>query len=299
MSSPWHAGPLAGFDIESTGTDPEQARVVTWCYASQHAPDDKPTVRTALIDPGVEIPAEAAKVHGITTERARAEGEPAIEAIKRARHYVEGDRTPLVIYNAPYDTTLLDREGRRHGLGGLALNRPVIDPLVLDKALSFRKGSRKLVDVCAHYGIPFTGAHDAQNDTLAAMRLARVIGGLYPQVGNMTLDELHAFQVRAKAEQAASFQKWKRANGEPDAVIDPSWPMTPWTDPAADLDRDRELLAAYYSARHAVLRAAVETDGDAGTKPGELDRELVRAAHTLLGAARALPEHLRPAGAAS
>lgn len=299
MPSAWWDGPLAGFDIESTGTDPEQVRIVTWCYAVQMCPDDQPEVRKALADPGVEIPEAAARIHGITTERARAEGEPAFEAVKRARHYVDGDSAPLVIYNAPYDTTLLDREARRHGLGGLDMKRPVIDPLVLDKELSARRGSRKLVDVCAHYGVPFTGAHDAQNDTLATMRLARAIGGLYPRVGNMTLAELHAFQVQAKAKQAASFQKWKRANGVPDAVIDPSWPMTPWKEPGAVLDRDGELLSAYYSARHMVLRAAVETDGDAGTKPGELDRELVRAAHALLGAARALPEHLRPAGAAS
>ena len=34
-----------------------------------------------LVDPGVEIPEEAAAVHGVTTERARAEGLPADLAI--------------------------------------------------------------------------------------------------------------------------------------------------------------------------------------------------------------------------
>ena len=34
-----------------------------------------------LADPGVEIPLQASAVHGITTERARAEGRPAAEVV--------------------------------------------------------------------------------------------------------------------------------------------------------------------------------------------------------------------------
>jgi DNA polymerase III epsilon subunit-like protein len=72
----WHTGRLAAFDIETTGTDPESDRIVTAAISLVGA--ELPGEHHAwLIDPGIEIPAGAAAVHGITTERARAEGRDA------------------------------------------------------------------------------------------------------------------------------------------------------------------------------------------------------------------------------
>lgn len=77
----WHQGRLVAFDVESTGVNPEHDRIVTAAVSVVGA--GQPSVHRAwLLDPGVEIPAEATAVHGITTERARAEGRPAAEAIE-------------------------------------------------------------------------------------------------------------------------------------------------------------------------------------------------------------------------
>ena len=61
---------------------------------------------------------------------------------------------PVVVYNAPYDLSLLDRECRRNGLEPIDAPGPVIDPLVIDKAVdSYRKGKRTLEVAAAHYRV--------------------------------------------------------------------------------------------------------------------------------------------------
>ncbi|MFW8746044.1 DNA polymerase III subunit epsilon, partial [Mesorhizobium japonicum] len=87
-------------------------------------------------------------MHGITTERVRAEGrgaEVGIAEIAQTLRVLFAQGVPLVVYNAPYDLTLLDRECRRHELPPLEPPSPVIDPLVIDKAVDrYRKGKRPL-----------------------------------------------------------------------------------------------------------------------------------------------------------
>jgi hypothetical protein len=78
----WHTGRLAGFDLETTGIDVEQDRIVTACVVQCGGGHDTAS-GTWLADPGIDIPEEAAKVHGITTAQARAEGHPAAEVVEQ------------------------------------------------------------------------------------------------------------------------------------------------------------------------------------------------------------------------
>ncbi|PWV52729.1 MULTISPECIES: exonuclease domain-containing protein [Nocardiopsis] len=231
MNTPWHTRPMAAFDVETTGLDVEGDRIVTaalWRIDPTRRTKD---VTTWLADPGIEIPQEATEIHGVTTEHARAQGRPAAEVVNEiaaALEEVVSDGVPVVVYNAPYDLTLLDRE--------LALHRPdrpltaqplVVDPLVLDKQVdTFRRGSRKLVDVCAHYEVPLAQeeAHGAAADALAAARLAWRIAATHPEIAAYSAEELHAAQVKWKGEQSASFQEYLRRRN-PEAVVDGSWPL--------------------------------------------------------------------------
>lgn len=238
--SGWHEGALAGFDLETTGPDPETARIVTAAIVVRGG-SGEPGTLTWLVNPGIEIPAEATAVHGITTEQARADGMDPVKAAEEiscrlAALVLAG--LPLVIYNAPYDLTVLDREARRQEiapfgdvLAGCA--GCVVDPLVLDKYCdTYRKGSRTLEAACTHYRVALDGAHDAAYDALAAMRVAWKIAVTYPRIAAMTLTELHDLQAAAKAEQSASFQQYLRRQGKPD-VIDGSWPVRPYAESAA------------------------------------------------------------------
>lgn len=199
----WAHGKMVGFDTETTGVDVENDRVVTACLmvVDPATVDDEGrplvTTREWLIDPGVEIPSAATEVHGITTERARAEGRPAVEALAEisamlAEHWAPGG-APLVGYNASYDLSILDRELVRNGLSGVdPTGRYVIDPLTLDRAADrYRKGGRKLATVCEHYDVPLgEEAHDAAADTRAALRLAYRIAARYAHIGAVSLPDL-------------------------------------------------------------------------------------------------------------
>jgi hypothetical protein len=156
----WFLGEMAPFDIESTGVDVESARVVTATVA-QIVPGSETLVSSHLIAVDVDIPEAATAVHGITTEHARENGKPAaevLEAVAAQLAEVMANGIPVVGMNLQYDFTLLDRELRRNGLATLdaRLGRPigpVVDVFVIDKALDkYRKGGRKLVDMCATYG---------------------------------------------------------------------------------------------------------------------------------------------------
>ena len=72
----WHGEPLVGFDLETTGTEPLEARIVTAAIVGVRP--GEPVRRLGwLADPGIHIPAQASAIHGISSERASAEGRPA------------------------------------------------------------------------------------------------------------------------------------------------------------------------------------------------------------------------------
>lgn len=227
----WHLGWMTAFDLETTGTDPETARIVTATIV--HIKGAQTERRSWLVDPGVEIPTEAAAIHGVTTERARREGiAPATAA---AQIFSELDDAwtnghPVIIYNASYDLTVLDRELRRHcdtSLDGVI--GPVIDPFVIDKALDrYRKGKRTLTACCEHYGVRLDSAHDATEDALAAARLAWRLAQVYPaELGDLA--RVNERQAAWRADWAASFAEYLARKGTPEQV-DGSWPLRPFVE---------------------------------------------------------------------
>lgn len=209
----WHEGPLIAFDLETTGVDVETARIVTACVALIDGSGRRaPEVMPWLVDPGIEIPEAAAKIHGITTAQARADGRPPAECVLEIAQRLFSAHGPIVAFNAAYDLTVFDREMRRHGVGVQLPDRlTVVDPFVIDKAVDkWRKGSRKLADQCTHYGVRIDGAHDASFDAVAAARVAWRIAQRYPEIAAMDLYELHCLQVEAKRQQDASFAEYLR-----------------------------------------------------------------------------------------
>jgi DNA polymerase III subunit epsilon len=249
----WHQRRLAAFDLETTGIDSESDRIVT--AAVSVVGDGLPSDFHAwLLDPGIEIPAGASAVHGITTERARAEGRPPLEAVEQivatlAEQLLQG--VPVVAFNARFDLTCLDREARRHGIAPLvdrvggAAGMLVVDPYVLDKQVDrFRKGKRTLGAVCAHYNVPLDEAHASHADALAAARVAWRLGQAFTELSGLDLSTLHTQQIAWAAEQAASFEDYLRRNGR-DERIEPAWPIVPLHAPApAPLPETAPPLAA-------------------------------------------------------
>ncbi|MFD3607899.1 3'-5' exonuclease [Streptomyces atroolivaceus] len=232
----WVSGPLTAFDLETTGTDVETDRIVTAAVVRLEADGSVSEERTWLLNPGVAIPEQASAIHGISTERAREHGVPAASAVEEiARTVADGLRAgvPLVVMNARYDLSLLDRECRRYAVESVSerlgdVPSPVIDPLVIDKHVDkYRKGKRALHALCAHYGVSLDDAHDARADAVAAARVVRRMGEKHEPVGVMPLRDLHGLQTRAAAEQSLSLQAYLRRTADPAAVVEPAWPLIP------------------------------------------------------------------------
>lgn len=219
------------FDLETTGVDVAADRIVT---AHVGVLDAEGTVLLAwdwLADPGVAIPDGAAAIHGITTARARALGQPAalvVAEVVRTLRAVFGAGIPVVAYNASYDFSLLRHEAVRHGVEPLACPAPVIDPLVVDKAYDrWRRGKRTLQVVAAHYAVQLAQAHEASADAIAAGRVAQALGARFAPWLPPTAAELHTKQIAWARAQAASLTDYFIQIGrlDPEERLDGSWPV--------------------------------------------------------------------------
>lgn len=227
----WHQQPLVAFDLETTGLNLETDSILTAAVsrvgaglASEH--------RYWEMDPGVEIDPEAQELHGIDNQqRLRF---PAIEeALPELLQHLEQQlqrSAALVVYNAPFDLTILDRAARRQGLTPLQERLPllVIDPLVLDRAVDpWRPGSRRLTATAAAYGLAAPEqAHNANHDALVTARLAWKIGQCYDDYLNVSLPALHRQQARWARSWASSYQAHLRRQGKEETIAD-DWPWQP------------------------------------------------------------------------
>jgi DNA polymerase-3 subunit epsilon len=220
---------LGVFDLETTGIDVESSRIVSAHIGVLNSQGELVEQWNWLANPGVEIPVGASAVHGITTERARAEGRPASEVVAEIIDVLTSlfDRgLAVTIYNAPYDLSLLYHEAVRYGLDPLREPAPIIDPLILDKAIDrYRKGKRTLEAAAEVYDVPLVDAHDASADAIAAGRVAQAMARLHPEELGVDARLLHQRQVEWSAEQSADFQDYMRRTHNPDFTTSGLWPV--------------------------------------------------------------------------
>jgi len=228
----WHQGEVLGFDLETTGVDcqfdvPVSFALVSVVGGVVVARD------TGLVDPGRPIPVAATRVHGITTERARSEGRSlplAVAMLSRALCDASERRVPVVGMKLDYDLTILDVQCRAadgRGLVERGFCAPVLDALVLDRHFDrYRKGRRTLTDLCAHYGVTITNAHDAAADAEATIKVLTAMCCRFPELRQADPEELHRSQVAWHREWTESLDAWRRAKGMPPLERrDYDWPL--------------------------------------------------------------------------
>ena len=238
---PWAARPWAGFDTETTGVSPHTDRLVSAAIVHRISPlsgegEDRHLTsfshHTWLADPGVGIPPTAAAIHGITTEYARTHGQP-IEVVTDevaaalAEHFRSGGI--VVVFNAGFDIPLLEAEAVRHDVPTLRSRLdtevgPIIDPLVLDRALDrFRKGKRTLSDLANVYGIELpSDTHQAHVDAELTLKVAEALVAKFPVLAEMTASEVHDFQRTSHARWAEDFESYLRKQGR-NTTISRNW----------------------------------------------------------------------------
>ncbi len=215
---------VLSFDLETTSANPFEARIVTSALVRIDSSGAHP--REMLADPGVEIPEEAAQVHGITTEYAQQHGQDhdkvlaeTIETINQAW----ADGYTLIVYNAPYDLTVL------HTLDpSFLVTGPVFDPFVIDKICDpYRKGKRTLGDLCEEYHVRLENAHEATSDALAAARIAwmQAKRRFATRISTLNLEELMEFQAVGYYNQQSDFKKYLEGRGRDTSMVNSAWPL--------------------------------------------------------------------------
>lgn len=226
-------------DTETTGTDVFESRVVTCGYAAGTR-DDVFFKEELLFQVDVDIPEEAAAIHGITTEKANEKGLPR-QFIVNIAELIEkccvNNNYILVAYNASFDLTILKHEFDRLGIDPLLWEKiRIMDPYVLDKHLDkYRKGSRNLSSTFRHYiGEELDGAHGATTDAIASLRVLFAIIEKYGEdkLTDKTLNELtgdlflNEIQESMYGEQSRSLQAYLlKAGREITSPFNHQWPI--------------------------------------------------------------------------
>lgn len=224
-NKPFYDMPLLTIDTETTGIDAFNDRTVTASLVFD-VPGEEPVIKSWLIDPGIEIPTAASDVHGVTTEQAQLFGlspETAFAEItvEIAKWVAQG--FPVVVFNAPYDLTLINAEVDRLNVDFDKEYGFVIDPYVLDKWLDkWRKGKRTLEVMAPHYGVDLSNAHTSDADAAATGAVARAIGRKFKL--DMSLAELQQKQAEQKRIQSSDLEKYLRKTN-PSVSINGGWPV--------------------------------------------------------------------------
>lgn len=186
------------FDTETTGLSPERGdRVVE--IACVELLDLIPTGRTwhTYVDPERDVPAEAARVHGLTRDFLR--GKPKFKDIARGFLDFVGDGR-LVAHNAHFDIRFINAELERLRLP--KLSNPYTDTVAMAKK-RYPGAKASLDDLCRRFGIDLSGRvkHEAMLDTqLLARVYLELSGGRH-----RALDFSDEAATSASAQRAAAY----------------------------------------------------------------------------------------------
>lgn len=222
-STPLKDSYLLGFDTETTGVGPGDAIVsASLVLRDPHTGFAGDRSGDWVIDPHRPISAAASAVNGFTNEYLREHGRQPSEALEEIASLISlaQDRNiPLLAYNAPFDVQMLEHDLRRWRLPGVgarvrAMDLLVVDPLVIDRAISHRTGKRTLTATTQFYGIrPHGDFHDASTDTVAALDLIAPMCKADAELAKVPVSGLMDWERRAHKKWADDFNRWLATKG--------------------------------------------------------------------------------------
>lgn len=165
----WPRVPIAVLDFETTSADPDTcAPVSVACARFENGQLAK--AFSSLVHPGVEIPAEASAIHGITSEMTR--NAPTLESLAPNILAIAHDAVP-----AGYNAQRFDRRVLHRFISGsdCMMWDPAfpcwLDVRVVIARHHFRgKGKQTLSAACKAHGVEVE-AHNAESDAKATGRL--------------------------------------------------------------------------------------------------------------------------------
>lgn len=183
---------LVAFDLEATGLEPENDRIVEFCFLELDR-DLQPVSRFhSLVQPSVPIPPEVTAVHGLRD--ADLKGQPPFAQFA-ARIQELIDTSTLVAHNCRFDLALLHYELVRAGQQGVSPNHPVIDTHAIENLVNGHNLSALYQRYC---GAPIEGLHRAEADAMATVAILRGQTRTHSAVLGEGLNELLLERIRLR-----------------------------------------------------------------------------------------------------
>lgn len=199
--------PLIVFDIESTGVNARQDRIIELA-AIRVEPDGTETAKCWLLNPGVKIPPETTAIHGITDEIVK-DCPTFKDAAREIEAFFAG--CDLSGFNADrFDIPCLEEEFARVGLNLNVGSRRHVDV----QRIYHKKEPRDLTAAVRFYcDRDHAGAHGAEADTQATLDVLKAQLAKYPDLPKTTaeMDEYLAPRDPANADRRGLL-RW--VNGE-------------------------------------------------------------------------------------
>lgn len=231
-SKKFHEMSCISVDAETSGVNPFKDRLVTLSAVTLNPLMEKVESHNWLINSGVTLDESNIAIHGITNEKILAEGVEPVATLWEFATIMEkaiSDDHFLVVFNAPFDITLLIQEFKRHDVPwNDEWIHKLVDPPVIDKGFDmYRKGSRTLVDMAKHYGFDDddSQAHTSEWDAYMSGKLAYAIGRKFDNKANMSnFEGLNKWQANQKRNQALSYFNYAKDKKNEVFFVSTGWP---------------------------------------------------------------------------
>jgi DNA polymerase-3 subunit epsilon len=179
--------PLAFIDLETTGIDPARDRIIDLALVVVH-PNGRSNEWVIRVDPGVPIPLDASRVHGIVDQDVR--GCPPFAAYAQTLAVLLAGCDLAGFNLLRFDLPLLEAEFQRCGLSFAREGRALVDAMVIFHQREQLK-RRNLSAAVRHYcGRAHLCAHSALADVRATIAVLTAQLQRYPDLPR-TVDQLH------------------------------------------------------------------------------------------------------------
>jgi len=167
---------VLGFDLETTGFNPRQDRVVQFALVGSDS-DGSHLNLNSLVDPGCRIPVESSKVHGISDSDVRGAGvfEEHLDSMIDLM-----DGAVIVGHNViAFDWRFMEMECMRVGKE-MPAPLAIVDTLVVARSFGV-PGRHNLGSLCERFGISLGRSHSADADAGATLLLLWRLMREYPE----------------------------------------------------------------------------------------------------------------------
>lgn len=206
----WKDLPLAVLDVETTGLDPEEHRIIEIAIIRFERGEVVDRYAT-LVSPGRDLPEDASRITGITADDLV--GAPTFESIADAVSSRLQD-VGIVAYNLAFDRSFLRAELARYGYAWPD-DAPTLDPLIFARQFFKNSPRKNLSAISKLLGIPLEEAHRAEHDAEVAGRVLYAFEDRLPP----DLQQLLVLQKQWEAAQAQEMSSWKNFDGDLSAAF--------------------------------------------------------------------------------